>query len=155
ELLREGKAQCGREIFSSPPPLLSRSLCCRPGFARRRRPRSRAPSPRPRKARWKGSWSAPRRTPRPSRSASSPTGRVASRSRPEGRGPGDYTPRAGAAGKGRPGKTAAPVPPGQGAPADLKLRKVKNLAATLTNAEWLISMPGTEEQKKFLLNCTG
>jgi streptogramin lyase len=32
---------------------------------------------------------------------------------------------------------------------------VKNLSAHLTNAEWLISMPGTEEQKKFLLNCLG
>src|SRR5262249_1514929 len=54
-----------------------------------------------------------------------------------------------------PGKNAADVASGQEAKADLKLRKVKNLSATLTNAEWLMSMPGTEEQKKFLLNCTG
>jgi len=32
---------------------------------------------------------------------------------------------------------------------------VKNLSAHLTNAEWLMSMPGTDEQKRFLLNCTG
>jgi len=32
---------------------------------------------------------------------------------------------------------------------------VKNLSANLTNAEWLMSMPGTDEQKKFLLNCVG
>jgi len=32
---------------------------------------------------------------------------------------------------------------------------VKNLSAHLTNAEWLMSMPGTDEQKKFLLNCVG
>src|SRR4029077_12230214 len=30
-----------------------------------------------------------------------------------------------------------------------------NLSAHLTNAEWTISMPGTEEDKRFLLNCTG
>src|SRR6202021_2355811 len=31
--------------------------------------------------------------------------------------------------------------------ADLKLTKTKNLAAQLTNAEWLLSMPGTDDQK--------
>src|SRR5256885_6977072 len=30
-----------------------------------------------------------------------------------------------------------------------------NLAAHLTNAEWLLSIPGSDEQKNFLLNCTG
>ncbi|HZC55281.1 MAG TPA: carboxypeptidase regulatory-like domain-containing protein [Xanthobacteraceae bacterium] len=38
---------------------------------------------------------------------------------------------------------------------DLKLQKTKNLAGQLTNAEWMMSMPGTEEQKAFLLNCVG
>ncbi len=37
--------------------------------------------------------------------------------------------------------------------ADLKLRKTKDLAAQLTNAEWLISMPGPETQKLALLGC--
>ena len=37
--------------------------------------------------------------------------------------------------------------------ADLKLRKTKDLAAQLTNAEWLISMPGPEPQKLALLGC--
>jgi virginiamycin B lyase len=37
---------------------------------------------------------------------------------------------------------------------DLKLDKTKNLADQLTNAEWMMSIPGTEEQKAFLLNCT-
>jgi len=37
--------------------------------------------------------------------------------------------------------------------ADLKLVKAKNLVPQLTNAEWLMSMPGTDEQKDFLLNC--
>ena len=38
---------------------------------------------------------------------------------------------------------------------DLKLDKTKNLPGQLTNAEWTMSMPGTEEQKAFLLNCVG
>jgi virginiamycin B lyase len=37
---------------------------------------------------------------------------------------------------------------------DLKLDKTKNLAHQLTNAEWTMSIPGTEEQKAQLLNCT-
>jgi virginiamycin B lyase len=39
--------------------------------------------------------------------------------------------------------------------ADLKLKKTRNLASQLTNAEWMTSIPGTEEQKSYLLNCTG
>ena len=69
--------------------------------------------------------------------------------------PGRYTLKARAAGYELPGANAADVASGQEAKAELKLRKVRNLAATLTNAEWLASMPGTDEQKKFLLNCTG
>jgi streptogramin lyase len=38
---------------------------------------------------------------------------------------------------------------------DIKLRKTGNLAGQLTNAEWTMSIPGTEEQKAMLLNCTG
>jgi virginiamycin B lyase len=38
---------------------------------------------------------------------------------------------------------------------DLKLNKTKNLASQLTSSEWMKSMPGTEEQKAFLLNCVG
>jgi virginiamycin B lyase len=38
---------------------------------------------------------------------------------------------------------------------DLKLVPTKNLAGQLTNAEWMMSIPGTEEQKAFLLDCTG
>jgi virginiamycin B lyase len=37
--------------------------------------------------------------------------------------------------------------------ASFKLAPTKNLAAQLTNAEWLISAPGTDAQKKFLLSC--
>src|SRR5580658_5535648 len=38
---------------------------------------------------------------------------------------------------------------------DLKLKKTRNLASQLSNAEWMMSIPGTEEQKAFLLNCVG
>ena len=38
---------------------------------------------------------------------------------------------------------------------DIKLKKTKNLASQLTNAEWMMSIPGTEEQKAMLLNCVG
>src|SRR5712691_13407207 len=44
---------------------------------------------------------------------------------------------------------------GKAATADIKLRKTKNLAGQLTNAEWMMSIPGTEDQKAGLLNCVG
>src|SRR2546422_8906108 len=44
---------------------------------------------------------------------------------------------------------------GKAATADIKLKKTKNLAGQLTNAEWMISTPGTKEQKAGLLNCVG
>ena len=37
--------------------------------------------------------------------------------------------------------------------ADLKLRKTRDLASQLTNAEWLASFPGTEEQKASVRGC--
>ena len=42
-----------------------------------------------------------------------------------------------------------------GASADLKLVKAKDLAAQLSNAEWLHSSPGTAQQKRPLLSCVG
>jgi streptogramin lyase len=69
--------------------------------------------------------------------------------------PGHYTLKTRAAGYELDGTRAADVAAGQEAKVDIKLRKVKNLAAHLTNAEWLISMPGADEQKRFLLNCNG
>ena len=38
---------------------------------------------------------------------------------------------------------------------DIKLKKTKNLASQLSNAEWMMSIPGTEAQKAALLNCVG
>jgi streptogramin lyase len=69
--------------------------------------------------------------------------------------PGHYALSARAAGYELDGARAVDLASGQEAKAEIKLKKVKNLSAHLTNAEWLISMPGTDEQKRFLLNCTG
>ncbi len=69
--------------------------------------------------------------------------------------PGHYTLKARAAGFEIDGARAADVAAGSAASADIRLRKVKNLSAHLTNAEWMSSMPGTDAQKRFLLNCNG
>src|SRR5262247_334913 len=37
--------------------------------------------------------------------------------------------------------------------ANLRLKPTQDLSAQLTNAEWVMSIPGTEDQKKFLLGC--
>ncbi len=54
-----------------------------------------------------------------------------------------------------PGPAAGDVTVGKVAVADLKLVRTKDLSVQLTNAEWLLSMPGSDAQKKALLNCTG
>jgi streptogramin lyase len=69
--------------------------------------------------------------------------------------PGHYTLKARAAGFEADGARAADVAAGSAASADIRLKKAKNLSAQLTNAEWMMSMPGTDEQKRFLLNCNG
>src|SRR5204863_5724168 len=69
--------------------------------------------------------------------------------------PGHYTLKARAAGYEIDGAKAAEVALGREAKTDIKLKKVRNLSAQLTNAEWMLSMPGTDEQKRFLLNCNG
>ncbi len=69
--------------------------------------------------------------------------------------PGHYALQARAAGYELDGAAAADVSAGAEAKADLHLRKAADLAGQLTNAEWLVSMPGSEPQKKFLLNCIG
>jgi streptogramin lyase len=69
--------------------------------------------------------------------------------------PGKYTLKARAVGYDLNGANTADVAAGKAATSQLKLTKTKNLSAQLNNAEWLLSMPGTEEQKKFLLGCNG
>src|SRR6266702_1059618 len=49
--------------------------------------------------------------------------------------------------------TTAEVESEKTATADIKLKKTKNLASQLTNAEWMMSIPGTEAQKSALLDC--
>ena len=51
--------------------------------------------------------------------------------------------------------TTADVVAEKTATADIKLKKTRNLASQLSNAEWMMSIPGTEEQKAMLLDCTG
>src|SRR2546427_7312497 len=48
----------------------------------------------------------------------------------------------------------ATVANGKAATADIKLKKTKNLAGQLTNAEWMMSFPGTEDQKAELLTAS-
>jgi streptogramin lyase len=67
--------------------------------------------------------------------------------------PGHYTIGARAVGYDLDGPKAADVAAGQAAAADLKLKPTRNLSSQLTNAEWMMSMPGSEEQKSFLLGC--
>ena len=69
--------------------------------------------------------------------------------------PGRYSLKARAAGYELDAARAANVPPDGQAKVDIRLKKARNLAAQLTNAEWMSSMPGTDEQKRFLLNCNG
>ena len=38
---------------------------------------------------------------------------------------------------------------------DLKLRKTEDLAAQLSNGEWMASIPGTDREKGILLGCVG
>ena len=45
------------------------------------------------------------------------------------------------------------VKPGAAATADLTLVKTRDLAAQLSNAEWLASFPGTDQQKASIRNC--
>jgi len=67
--------------------------------------------------------------------------------------PGSYAITMRAIGYDLDGKVTADVKAGATATADMKLRPAKNLPSQLSNAEWLASFPGTDNQKKALLNC--
>jgi hypothetical protein len=47
------------------------------------------------------------------------------------------------------------IPAGAPATVEIKLAKARNLAAQLSNAEWLISAPGDDRVKSFLPDCVG
>jgi virginiamycin B lyase len=68
-------------------------------------------------------------------------------------GPGDYGLQIRAIGYELAGPTQVTVRQGKTASADLKLRPVEDITSQMTPAEWLASMPGTDDQKKFLYNC--
>ena len=67
--------------------------------------------------------------------------------------PGEYAIRIRAAGYDLEDRGPVAVAAGKAASADLKLRKTKDLAGQLSNGEWLLSMPGDDAKKGFLLNC--
>jgi virginiamycin B lyase len=66
---------------------------------------------------------------------------------------GHYALRIRAVGYELSGPASADVPVDGTATADLTLRKVADIASQLTSTEWLISMPGTPEQKRPLIEC--
>jgi hypothetical protein len=65
---------------------------------------------------------------------------------------GKYTISIRAAGYELDGSKAVEVKDG-GAPNDIKLKPTRNLAKQLTNAEWMMSIPGTEDEKLQMINC--
>src|SRR5262249_57968607 len=69
--------------------------------------------------------------------------------------PGRYSLAIRAVGYELEGPRTAEVAAGATTSADVKLRPTRNLAKQLTNAEWLQSFPGSDAQKKALLNCIG
>src|SRR5712692_11719533 len=68
--------------------------------------------------------------------------------------PGRYVIRIRAVGYDLDGPKAVEIGADKTATADLELRKAANIAGQLTDAEWLASIPGTENQKQQLLGCT-
>jgi streptogramin lyase len=67
--------------------------------------------------------------------------------------PGAYTIGIRAVGYEVTGKPMTEVGAGKAATVDLKLRKTRKLASQLSNAEWIISAPGTPQQKLAYYNC--
>ncbi|HTF93825.1 MAG TPA: carboxypeptidase regulatory-like domain-containing protein [Verrucomicrobiae bacterium] len=69
--------------------------------------------------------------------------------------PGRYALKIRAAGYDLDGPKTIDVVPGKAVSANIKLKPTEDLSAQLTDAERLVSMPGTDEQKSFLLGCNG
>ncbi len=67
--------------------------------------------------------------------------------------PGQYALRIRATGYDLANPSSAVVTAGQSAAADLTLKKTTDLAAQLTNAEWIMSFPGTDQQKLTVHGC--
>ncbi len=69
--------------------------------------------------------------------------------------PGQYSVRVRAIGYDLDRPATVAVPAQQPARLDLKLRKTEDLAAQMSNGEWLASFPGTDQQKNAMLGCVG
>ncbi len=67
--------------------------------------------------------------------------------------PGQYTIRVRAVGYDLEDPGPADIAQKKITSANLKLHRTADLAAELSNTEWMLSIPGTEDQKKSLLNC--
>src|ERR1700674_321432 len=67
--------------------------------------------------------------------------------------PGKYALTIRAVGYELAGQSVAEIGPDKTARADIKLVKTKDLASQLTGAEWMMSIPGNEKQKKALFHC--
>src|ERR1043166_7219877 len=65
--------------------------------------------------------------------------------------PGRYAIKVRAAGYELDAPKSIEISAGKPATANLKLRPAKDISIQLTDAEWLLSIPGTEEHKNFLL----
>src|SRR5262249_20177466 len=69
--------------------------------------------------------------------------------------PGKYALSIRAVGYELAGPGTASIAAEEPAVADLRLRRVQDITPQLTNGEWITSVPGTSDQKKFLYGCVG
>ncbi|HEY6255613.1 MAG TPA: carboxypeptidase regulatory-like domain-containing protein, partial [Xanthobacteraceae bacterium] len=69
-------------------------------------------------------------------------------------GAGDYALSARATGYDLEGPKSVTVTADKAAAIDIKLAKTKNLGAQLTNLEWMLSVPGSDDQRRALTGCT-
>ncbi len=69
--------------------------------------------------------------------------------------PGRYALKIRATGYDLDGPMSVDIVAGKAATANIKPKPTENLSAQLSDAEWLMSIPGTDEQKSFLRGCNG
>src|SRR5215831_18052034 len=67
--------------------------------------------------------------------------------------PGRYALKIRGAGYDLDGPKTVDVADGKATTANIKLKPSENPSAQLSDAEWLLSIPGTDQQKSFLLGC--
>lgn len=69
--------------------------------------------------------------------------------------PGRYALKVRAAGYDLAEPKTVEIAAGKATSAEIKLAPAKDMSSQLSDAEWLLSIPGTEQQKNFLLGCNG